>query len=157
MSQGLYLPAGDPFLAEKGCGHSQYAVAAASTGRAFCLEQGQGRIPGPGDEQNLAGSQDKGMAHVSSQPVHHPGPVVQDSGSVPADQFGGRSRCGESTELLRADRDPVEAAQQAPTFGTGFALPVVAGAEADQAGRDQAGRVLLMIGSHEGCFLEAGG
>ncbi len=58
--------------------------------------------------------------------------------TVAADDFSSNARRGQPPELFRTNRAPVVVVEILQALGIGFAFAIVTGAEADQAGADQA-------------------
>lgn len=126
----------DAVLLEQGSGDTRLRGEAA--GRAAGFEQAATDLSHPGNGQHHAGTAQKMIGAVHAISIDDPSGADKDIVAITANDFRRGSRGGESAELFGADGAPVEIGQVAQTGGIGFAPAVVAGAEADEAGADQA-------------------
>ena len=109
-----------------------------STGWALGFKQAAADVEHLRDVQHHLRASDEVSGPVDAVSVEDARGSGQHGMAVATDDFSRNARRGQPPELFRANRAPVVVVEILEALGIGFALAVVTGAEADQAGADQA-------------------
>lgn len=126
---------------ETGCmqgSRGDAGLAVDRAGWAASLEKDKLNILSPGNSHHLLGAFKKGCGEVDARPGEHPGFALKDVGAIATDNVGRFPRGRQATELFRTNRDPEESSQPGDTIGIFEDFTIIARAQANQTGADQA-------------------